>query len=267
MADFNRPIAAAVSRLPLGGGSPLAIILASMLVLSGAGCHSGQAPLRDSEAQSGGVLVPGSPLLTPPPLADTAAHLVVYVKRAFGDTAEKKMADTRREQHAIPGRGDDIMMTVSWDPPFASLDTLVITRRGLAPITEHLDFRGTFDYRYDRNRVSGTVQPHDSAQRAYDQRFPNNVFAFNEVDLIACSLPFRQGLSVVVPLFSEVDRDLEMDTLTVLGPDTARAGRWVVRFADPVIVNHYVIDQTSRAIVSMETLPRRGGVRMRYVPS
>jgi hypothetical protein len=189
------------------------------------------------------------------------------VKRGSGDTAEKKMTDTRRELHAIPGRADDIMMTASWDPPYASLDTIVITRRGLFPITERLAFRGTFDYRYDRSRVSGTIQPHDSAQRPYDQIFPNNVFAFNEVDLIARSLPFRQGFSVVVPLFSEVDRDLEMDTLTVLGPDTATAGAWIVRFADPVIVNRYVIDRASRAMVSLETVPRRGNVQMRYVPS
>ncbi len=267
MPGVNRPIKGVVWRHSGAGASSLAIMLGSTLVLAGAGCPSGQAPLRDREAQAGGLLVPGSPLLTPPPLTDTAVHLVVYVKRGSGDTAEKKMADTRRELRAIPGQGDDIMMTASWDPPFASLDTIVITRRGLVPITEHLDFRGTFDYRYDRNRVSGTVQPHDSAQRPYDQSFPNNVFAFNEVDLIALSLPFRQGLSVVVPLFSEVDRALEMDTLTVLGPDTARAGAWVVRFADPVIINHYVIDRTSRAMVSMETVPRRGGVRMRYVPS
>ncbi len=177
------------------------------------------------------------------------------------------MADTRREQHAMRGRGDDILMISSWDPPYASLDTIVITRHGLVPVTEHLAFRGTFDYRYDRNRVTGTIQPHDSAQRAYDQSFPNNVFAFQEVDLLARSLPFRQGFSVVVPLFSEMDHALEMDTLTVLGPDTARAGAWIVRFADPVIVSHYVIDRTSRAMVMTETTPRRSNVRMRYVPS
>jgi hypothetical protein len=250
-----------------GFSRPIAGVVLTMLVLAGAGCHSGQGPLRDGEAQNGGLLVPGSPLLTPPPLADTAVHVVVYVRRGNGDTVEKKMADTRREQHAIRGRSDNIVMITSWDPPNASLDTMVITRRGLAPITEHLGFRGTFDYRYDRNRVSGTVQPHDSAQRAYEQSFPNNVFAFQEVDLIARSLPFRQGFSVVVPLFSEVDRALEMDTLTVLGPDTARVGAWTVRFADPVIVNHYVIDRTSRAIIWSETLPRRNDMRMRYVPS
>jgi hypothetical protein len=252
MPGFNRPIAG---------------VVVGMLVLAGAGCHSGQAPLRSSEGQTVGLLVPGSPLLTPPPLTDTAVHLVVYVKRGSGDTAEKKMADTRREQHAIRGRGSDILMISSWDPPYASLDTIVITRRGLVPLTEHLDFRGTFDYRYDRNRVSGTIQPHDSAQRVYDRRFPNTVFAFQEVDLLARSLPFRQGFSVVVPLFSEVDHDLEMDTLTVLGPDTAKAGAWIVRFADPVIVSHYVIDRTSRAMISTETSPRRSDVRMRYVPS
>jgi hypothetical protein len=240
-------------------------------MLAGTGCHSAQTATHDDAPRGEGLLLPGSPLLTPPPLTDTAVHLVVYLKRGIGDTAEKKMADTRRAQRAVPGRRDDILLTASWDPPYASLDSLVITRRGLVPLTEHLDFRGTFDYRYDKNHVAGTVQPHDSAQRAYDQSFPSNVFAFNEVDLLARSLPFRQGLSVVVPLFSEVDRDLEMDTLTVLGPDTSGAGRggdaWVVRFADPVIVNRYVIDRTSREIIASETSPKKGNMRMRYVPS
>jgi hypothetical protein len=249
----------------------IAKLVASALALAAAGCHSAQTATHDNAPRGEGLLLPGSPLLTPPPLADTAVHLVVYLKRGSGDTAEKKMADTRHSQRAIPGRPDDILMTESWDPPYASLDSLVITRRGLVPLTEHLAFRGAFDYRYEKNHVAGTVQPHDSAQRAYDQSFPSSVFAFNEVDLLARSLPFRQGFSVVVPLFSEVDRDLEMDTLTVLGPDTASAGRggnaWAVRFADPVIVNRYVIDRTSREIIASETLPKKSDMRMRYVPS
>jgi hypothetical protein len=246
-------------------------LVTSVLVFAATGCHSAQTPAHDAAPVGEALLLPGSPLLTPPPLTDTAVHLVVLIKRGSGDTVEKKMADTRHAQQSIPGRRDDILMTVSWDPPYASLDSLVITRRGLVPLTEHLDFRGTFDYRYEKNHVVGTVQPHDSAQRAYEQSFPSNVFAFNELDLLARSLPFRRGLSVVVPLFSEVDRDLEMDTLTVLGPDTSSAGRggnaWVVRFADPVIVNRYVIDRTSREIIASETLPKKVGMRMRYVPS
>ena len=171
------------------------------------------------------------------------------------------MADTRNGQQAIPGQRDDVLVTIGWDPPYPSLDSLVITRRGLVPVTEHLDFRGSFNYHYDRNHVAGTVQPHDSAQRAYDQSFPSNVFAFNEMELLVRSLPFKQGLSVVAPLFSEVDRDLEMDTLTVLGPDTSSAGYggkgWTVRFADPAIVARFVIDRTSRAIMSTEIFPRK----------
>jgi hypothetical protein len=97
------------------------------------------------------------------------------------------------------------------------------------------------------------------------------VFAFNEMELLVRSLPFTQGLSVVAPLFSEVDRDLEMDTLTVLGPDTSSAGHggngWMVRFADPAIVARFVIDRTSRAIMSSEIFPRKTEMRMRYVPS
>jgi hypothetical protein len=40
-----------------------------------------------------------------------------------------------------------------------------------------------------------------------------------------------------------------------------------VRFADPVIVNRYVIGRTSREIIASETLPKKSDVRMRYVPS
>jgi hypothetical protein len=264
-----------------GGNRSIAMALAAMVV--GAGCHSGQPAAREPEpatqaaarpttqptAQA--LLLPGSPLLTPPPLPDTTIALVVYLTQGNGDTVEKKMADTRNGQQAIPGQRDDVLMTIAWDPPYPSLDSLVITRRGLVPVTEHLDFRGSFNYRYDKNHVAGTVQPHDSAQRAYDQSFPSNVFAFNEMDLLVRSLPFKQGLSVVAPLFSEVDRDLEMDTLTVLGPDTSGAGHggngWMVRFADPAIVARFVIDRTSRAIMSSEIFPRKTEMRMRYVPS
>src|SRR5581483_12083889 len=103
---------------------------------------------------------------------------------------------------------------------------------------ELLAFHGTRRYRYEGNRVTGTVQPVDSAARQLDRAFPYPVFAFSEVDLLACSLPFHPGASFVVPLFSEMDEDLETDTLTVVGRDTtSSAARWVVRFADPAIVS------------------------------
>jgi hypothetical protein len=259
MPDFCRSIAGART------------IVLAVLTLAGTGCHSGPAAAGDNAAPKQALLLPGSPLLTPPALGDTTVAEVVYLRRGQGDTVEKKMADTRRGQQAVPGRRADVLMTVVWDPPFSSLDSLVIERHGLQPLTEHLDFHGSFTYRYDRNRVEGTVRPGDSAQRAYDQTFPSNVFAFNELELLARSLPFKEGLSVVVPLFSEVDRALEMDTPTVMGPDTSSAGRgrnaWLVRFADPSIVDHLVIDRASRELITSEVFPRKTEMRMRYAPS
>lgn len=67
-------------------------------------------------------------------------------------------------------------------------------------------------------------------------------------------------MSVVVSLFSEVDGDLEHDTLSVMGRDTM-AGRdvWVVRFADPVITTRYLVDAQTRAILDAVTTQRKGG--------
>jgi hypothetical protein len=41
----------------------------------------------------------------------------------------------------------------------------------------------------------------------------------------------------------------------------------MVRFADPAIVARFVIDRTSRAIMSSEIFPRKTEMRLRYVPS
>jgi hypothetical protein len=75
----------------------------------------------------------------------------------------------------------------------------------------------------------------------------------------------RSAMSVVVSLFSEVDGDLEHDTLSVMGRDTM-AGRdvWVVRFADPVITTRYLVDAKTRAILDAVTTQRKTGTRFYY---
>jgi hypothetical protein len=59
------------------------------------------------------------------------------------------------------------------------------------------------------------------------------------------------------------------DTVTVIGPDSANrsADGWVVRFADPAIVAHYVVSAHSREILSNEVLQRRTGPHLQYVPT
>lgn len=245
-----------------GLGGWLAIFLLS--TVGGIAGQGHRAPRPDEPT----MLLPGSRLLIPPPLRDSTARLTVYIKRANGDTAERKMADVVRAQRDLPGQRGDLVLTSVWGPPYASNDTVVIERRGLAPVSEQLTYNGAaLAYHYSHRHVWGTVQHKDSAARSFDQQFPEDLFAFSEVDLLVRSLPFRQGLQVVVPLFSENDALEEHDTLTVIGPDSANrsADGWVVRFADPAIVAHYVVSARSREILSDEVLQRRTGSRLRYV--
>ncbi len=245
----------------------------AVLLVSAMAALSSPSRLADSQqpvsSAPTGLLLPGSPLLTPPDLDDGSTHLVVFIKRATGDTTEQRMSEVRREQRAVAGHRDEALLASSWAPPFVSIDTVVVERRGLAPVAEHLEYRGTFHYQYSHNHVTGSIQRQDSAARPFDQTFAQDIFAFSEVDLLVRSLPFNPGLSLVVPLFSESDAAQELDTMTVIGPDSTTSPRrgWVVRFADPAIVTRYVIDAQSRAILSAETTQRRTGALLRYVPT
>ncbi len=231
-------------------------------------CCRSAYPAAGSGERAPNVLVPGSRLLVPLPLTDTAIDYAVSAKPTTGDTAERPISENRREQGQVPDRRDQVRLISTWTPPYHTSDSLVVERRGLAPVMEHLESGGTRIYHYARTRVWGTVQPTDSARRSLDRTFPQPVFAFNEVEVLVRSLPFREGLTVVVPLFSEIDESVERDTITVLGPDATRgSGAWTVRFADPAIVTRYVIDSASRALRSAEITQRRTGTRFRYLPA
>ena len=90
-------------------------------------------------------------------------------------------------------------MTSTWSPPTISSDSVIVERRGLAPVSERLSYRGTYVYQYSHRRITGTIARQDSGTRSFDQAFPHDLFAFAEVDLLVRSLPFQQGLRVVVP--------------------------------------------------------------------
>lgn len=115
-----------------------------------------------------------------------------------------------------------------------------------------------FHYHYNGRRITGTIQHGDSAPQGVVREFDGTVFAFNEVGPLVRSLEFRAGASYLVPLFSEADAALELDTVTVV-TDTIVAERsaWVVRFADPVIVQRYVIETASRRIHGFTTTQRK----------
>src|SRR5579871_1390016 len=115
------------------------------------------------------------------------------------------------------------------------VDTLFYHRHGLAPISEV----SAFDGKVKRWTYHG------------------DVFNFQELDDLLCSLPFTEGYERILPDFSEGDDSLEMDTVRVLG--RTADGRRTVRFADPVIVATYEIDERTRRIVRHEYVHRKTG--------
>lgn len=230
---------------------------------SGVALLAACATTQSGASFKGAVLAPGAPSLKVPALDNPAADVAVFVQQATGDTAARLVSHVRTSGVASDS---GTMLVRNWAPPFQSSDTLAIDARTLRPLREVLAFNHVRrEYRYDGAHVTGTIQYPDSAPKAFEQTFDVPVFAFNEVEPLVRSLDYRHVQSEVVPLFSEVDGDLEHDTLSVMGRDTI-AGRdaWVVRFADPVITTRYLVDMKTRLILDAVTTQRKSGTRFRY---
>jgi hypothetical protein len=75
------------------------------------------------------------------------------------------------------------------------------------------------------------------------------------------ALQYHPGRVFVVPLFSEVDGDVEYDTLTVLNPKPpgGDAFTWRVRFADPAVTSEYIVDARSRELLEFTSRNRGTG--------
>jgi hypothetical protein len=138
----------------------------------------------------------------------------------------------------------------------------VIDRRTLAPVREILSIASDrYDYAYASGRVTGSISKRDSVVRLLEQSFAQPVFAFNEVEALVQALEYRPGLEVVIPLFSELDGDVEHDTLTVLNRTTpsTESTAWMVRFADPAITSIYTVDARTRSVLEFTTRNRKTG--------
>jgi hypothetical protein len=189
------------------------------------------------------------------------------VAAGTGDTTEHERSHVTRGETLLPD--EQVLLRTEWQPPFTTVDSLVVSRRDLAPVRERLFAGGAIRvFQYLGRRVVGTVTVKDSAPRPYDTTFAEAPFAFNEVEVLVRSVPFRAGVTEVMPLFSEIDQAIEHDTVTVLGTATApldHAPRvWRVRFADPAIVTVYDVNQDSRRILGAVTTQRQSGTRFRY---
>ena len=212
---------------------------------------------------------PGARWLAPLAFRTGVTHWRVSI-RAASDTADRLLSVKTITQTSVPAPAGNVMIASAWRPPLTSIDTIVIGGPGLVPLHEVLQFNGyTRRFQYAGDHVWGTVQHADSAAQPVDQVVTERVFAFNEVDLLVRSVPFRRGWSVVVPLFSEVDEAVEHDTIAVIAPDRVRRGgqdedAWTVRFADPAIVSTYTVLADSREIWAIDTEQRRTHAIVRY---
>jgi hypothetical protein len=202
---------------------------------------------------------------------DTVQHLRLELLAAGADSALSTVAFTRTERLIDLDGERGLLLSFAYGPPLNTADTLAVRRRDLMPRWEVLHVRGSrLRFQYRDTGVQAETTTSDSAPRRQTHTFDRAPFAFNELEAVIRSLPLRAGYEALLPLYSEIDGRVEMDTVSVVpsgeseGSGEPRAV-WRVRFADPAIVQTYEIDQRTRQVRSRQVVQRRGGRRMRYV--
>jgi hypothetical protein len=211
------------------------------------------------------VLLPGSRDLATAHFHDGSIQYST-VRSASADSAERELGLTRETTALTSYNGSPAILSVgsSVFNGKTYTDSAMVLRAGLTPVWEHYRF-GTAGSRivYDGARVQRTFTEGDSVLRHVDHTYNVRVFDFQELDEIIRSVPLRTGYHAILPLYSEGDDALEMDTVQVEGRDSA--GVWAVRFADKVIIEHYGIDGRTRDLTRLEVERHAGGPHFRRV--
>lgn len=195
-------------------------------------------------------------------------HDYRYLMRNPGDTAEQEFYRYHLEEHLVTDQGVAGLLIVkrslTTGNPFS--DSLFLRQDGLAPVWEHARIgNAMLQWTYERDHVRRTRTVGDSAPTTTDTAYGVTVFAFNEQELVLRSLPLHAGFTAILPLYSEGSNQLELDTATVLALGAVRKGQgpaWTIRFADPAIIETYLIDARTRVILSHETISRPRTLRV-----
>jgi hypothetical protein len=171
--------------------------------------------------------------------------------------ADSEIGRFRYEWHVVPN--DGLLLVTSGEVRSKSfVDSSLVKRHGLAPVREMAQFGGHVDHwTYDGPHVTFT------RDKTVEHTYDGPVFNFQELDDLLRSLPLRQNYERILPLYSEGDDSLEMDTVRIMSRDAS--GRWTLRFADPAIVATYEVDERTRRIVRHEYVSRKTGALMRYL--
>jgi hypothetical protein len=208
----------------------------------------------------------GSGRLVTSHISEHREVLLTYSRASSGDTTEHLSVRTVVEEHPteVAGAPAVLMIRAGHYAGGDFTDSLLVRREGLVPIWEHLRYpqmryEKHIDFTGDQLRQTNHL---GDSTRTFEMHFALPVFAFSEVDLLIRSLPFSNGYHAIVPLYSEGDDSLEMDTVTITGPIDHQ---WSVRFGDAVIVATYWIDSASRQIERYDLVNRRSRGRARRV--
>ena len=108
------------------------------------------------------------------------------------------------------------------------------------------------DIQYFGDSVHSIRYVGDSIVKVTARRYAHAPFPFNQLELVLARLPLRTGYQTALPLYSEGDDSVEVDTVTVLGLTRDAPPRWRVRFVDPVVSVMYLVDSATRRPVGIE---------------
>ena len=223
-------------------------------------CHP-SAPLPDVYH----VVGPGSGELTSSTLSAVSQTERTFSRAATGDTAERQSLVARVDEHVINDPSGPILVRVTTGHYAGGdyYDSLFVRRASLQPVREHLSYlQRKLDKRFDyRGKSVHQTNTTSDSSSTFERDYATPVFAFSEIETIIRSLPLRRGYVAILPLYSEGDDALEMDSVAV--SQASPGDRWVVRFGDPAIIATYELQGSTRRIVSYEVISRKTGGRAR----
>lgn len=231
-------------------------------------CATTRAAAQATHANPGSnVLLPGSTDVSTAHFRDTTISFHVVADRLpNGDSTNSSRGVYRKETRHVTYQGSPAILFVKTiDMNGRSyVDSSAVRPNGMIPLWEvsTLGPRRT-TYAYSGARVRRSLTQPDSAKKVVEHDFGTPMFYFEALDDIIRSVPLRAGYQAILPLYSEGDDGIEMDTVRVEGRDSA--GVWNVRFADPVIIAQYGIDGRTRNIVRHEIGRHGDRAHFRYV--
>jgi hypothetical protein len=204
------------------------------------------------------LLAPGSPDLAAGHFAGRCDS-VWFESRRLNDTSEAALPAQRLDEYVTTYRGRPAVLQVAQVGGSQTyVDSALMYRDGLAPIWE-VSRNGTrvTRFTFDGSHVRTTVTNGEAAPDTKEHHYEVAVFPFQQLDAVIRSLPLRRGYEALLPLYSEGDDAVEIDTVRV--EDRGPNGVWRVRFADPAIVATIGVDETSRAQVAYAHTFRQDG--------